>query len=85
MISVVDTSTLNVVYLPDSNNIRADVAEDETVWPQTEGLLLSFGTSTVGENIASHNQVIKRKIADRRKKRLTVLLRPTRIGSMTRF
>ena len=46
-------------------NTNADVAEDETVEPQADGLVNDFGRSTVGENSASPNEVTERNSADR--------------------
>ena len=50
------------------NNTDAHVAGHETSVPQTQGLVSSFGRSTVVGNIANHNQVVERDIADRFRK-----------------
>ena len=46
-------------------NTNADVAEDETVEPQADGIVNDFGRSTVGENSASPNEVTERNSADK--------------------
>ena len=48
-----------------SNNTNAYVVENENLGPQSGGLGKNSGRSTVGENLASHDQLSGRRIADR--------------------
>ena len=57
---LIETSNCFII----GNDINADTIEIETLEPQTSGLVNNFVWSIVGENSASHDEVIQRNFAD---------------------
>ena len=75
--------TLNDFMLGIDTN--ADAIQNETLQPPTSNLFDNFGRFTVGENSASHDQVIEKNIADRNRKQVDSAVTVVEIECMTRF